>query len=264
MFMLYDNDNYYGSEKKKPSIVGRILKWSVYLLIAFIYVVFMIRIFMSCEPSESKILLFDDDTINAFYEMGEEDFVLYDIRPRNNFGDGDAFFLNNVVYLESSEQLQFTLRYKKNRLAPYLEAYDSQEYSTVSEKLLTAFDFTLKISTATTDTAADAQSSFIQDYYTYQFETNKYYYHKIKFDNVKVDYRETKLELFLNLSGGDSNVSKIILPDAFITSGLNNTNIEKISAEDYFARFTVFDINTEKKQNNVSKYETKTINEYTP
>ena len=262
MFMLYDNDNYYGNEKKKPSIVSRILKWSVYLLIAFIYVVFMIRIFMSCEPSESKILLFDDDTIDAFYAVGEDDFVLYDIRPRNNFGDSDTFFLNNVVYLESSEQLEFTLRYKKNRLAPYREAYDSQEYSTVSEKLLTVFDFTLKISTAAAD--ADAQPSFIQDYYTYQFETDKYYYHKVKFDNVKVDYRETKLELFLNLSGGDSAVSKIILPDAFITSGENNTNVAKISEEDYFARFTVFDINTEKKKNNVSKYETKTINEYIP
>ena len=260
MLMLYDSDNYPTSEKKKPNILGKIAKWSVYLLIAFIYGVFMIKIFTSCDPSESKILLFDDDAITVYHSIGEENFVLYDIKSRDNFGDGDTFFIDNVVYLESSEQLQFTMRYKKNRLDSYREVYYSQvdEYKRYSGNLLEVFDLTLQVS----NMSSDLEPSFHQEYYTYQFETDNYYYHRVNFNNIKIDYRESKVELFVTLSGIESVAHRIMLVEAFTTSGTNSINIEKITEGDYFARFTIFDINTAKEKINMNKYEIKAINMY--
>ena len=273
MFMLYDDDNYSGDEKKKSNITKKILKWAVYLLIAFIYIFFMSKIFISCEnPSESKILLFDDNSISAYYAVGEDDFVLYNIKIRDNFGDGDAFFVSNIIYLESSEQLQFTMRYKKNRLDSYNSVYEMQDYKQFTGNfmskgyLLAIFDFTLQISAVGPDLSDSDAGVFIinQDYYTYQFETNNYYYHRVNFNNIKIDYKKTKLELFVTLGGGDADVQKLILAGAFVTSGVNKTNIAKIAEGDYFTRFTLFDVNTPKEKVKLNKFETKTINTYNP
>lgn len=141
-------------------------------------------------------------------------------------------FAENVYYLENAENLQLTLRYKNNALQGLLEASGINDYDSAAP-----FKFFLKVSdTGTAEEASGWDYMIFEPVNGSSFgkDTERYSYLTVSFDGVKIDYANTKAELYLLLNGGGGEVI--------------------FDENETVARFTLFDINMPKTKMAAKKF----------
>lgn len=271
MFILfsynYDDDNKDYTEdkdKKKKITVAGFLKFCVYIIVALILAAIIIRLSTTKDPKEAELILADHKIGTDINNLGE-DFIIYKIQPPNPFAIDDAIFLANVVYLESSENLQITVRCKKNRFENILKNMESDDYINYAELV----KFYLKVSTkseiseisekseishetehtdedemGSTDAANETnetnnviETENLIDYFDvsqkYVFDNERYEYIRISFDGVKIDYTNSKVELF-------------ILPEYMTVD---------YDPEKFLVRFIVFDLLTPKSKEKIKNFD---------
>lgn len=223
-----------GTETKEKKITAfKVFKWIVYVLLVIIMAIIIMRLISINDPKDSKLILADDKIESDIKNLGS-DFTMYTIDIRDSFDLEDAFFVNNVVYLESSQNLQLTLRCKKNRFADILTGlksmhnvqYDKPDYAALLKLYL-------KVTTKSADGGDDAVD-IKEVYQDHNFETDKYEYIRLSFSGVKIDYVKTKLQLYLFAT--DANGSA------------------EFSEDDAIAQFTLFDINMPKAKANIKNF----------
>jgi len=239
----YNTDENY--DKEEPEKKSRLWQWFkriVYSVCILIIVISVYRLISTAAPKELKNYIIKNEKIERIYTDLKEDFRIYKIDARTPFALGDAMFLDNIYYLESAENLQMTLRCKNSRIEQInsdspgvVGRYNSEE---------TPLIYYLKVSGAEND-ADIADIDEIDDTGEYEKtagpdyillkpasqktvgkNTDRYRYFVLSFDGVKIDYANTKVELYILRNGGDGE--------------------NMFDGDDYFARFTVFDVITPK------------------
>jgi len=232
------NENYDGeydeNKDKKQSWMWRWFKRIVYLMCILILLIVVFRLISTGDPKELKNYIAKNEKIERAYANLKDDFVMYRIDIRNAFALGDALFADKIYYLESAENLQLTVRCKNNRMADINSDLNS---------LIPFFKYYLKVSVVDNDIAADeideygANSDYVfleADQTAFGKDTDRYRYFVLSFDDVKIDYAKTKVELYMCGNGADFDA--------------------QILEDEYIARFTLFDINMPKTKMQVKKF----------
>ena len=214
-----DDDRTVYDEKKKKFYIGSVLKWTVYIVCIFILATVIFRLITTGEPKELKNYIIKSGSVQRAYAEHKDALLIYSISVRNPFAVGDTFFLDNVYYIENAGNFQLTLRSKNSRTE-----------KTEREN----FGYWLKVSKINTENTENPENEYdISDIsepvYAGYFEKNtaRYNYLVMSFDNVEIDYANTKIELY-------------------IIGRTRDVYTEEDAIEDAIARFTIFDVNTPK------------------
>lgn len=261
MFSYDDDDKYYAKAKedvkKKKLTFANIFRWTVYAVVILMLAVVFSRLMILKDPKDINVILTDEKISAEIANLGNN-FIVYKISAPNPFVFGDVFYINNIVYLESSENLQITLRCKKNRFENLLKDLQTDGYKSYSGLLA----FYLKVSTKSeaadeideidevdetdkTDAPdksknpdesknADYTADAIDISHQYNFETENYEYIRLSFDGVKINYAKSKVELY-------------VWPE--YTTEYNDG--------EFIARIIIFDIITPKEKVKIKNFEQK-------
>lgn len=230
----------YETSGKKPSVAGKIARWTVYGVILFIYIFFMVRIIISCasSPSDTKKVTIEEVLDAAIEEKGLENLVAYKISSRSSFGGGDMLYLSDVVYIESASQLQFTVRFKRSRVAVlYKEFYTSQisDFKAVLKHTLNEAETVIQPARTTVYNYTDENTKKPQAY-------EDYFYIRYVFNGITLDYAKSQLYLDMHLTTEYNGPDKT----------------EEMSAEpiemNLIDTFTVFDVQTSKEKVSLTKF----------
>jgi len=214
----------------------KVLKYTLFITPAIVLLIIIIRLFSAGDPPESRLILNTYAFESAYKTLGD-DFIIYKINLRNPFAIGDTFYVADVLYLESSRDLQLSFRAKKNKLE------EVREYLNISSgNYAGLFDLYLRVTTKVLiDIPGETrEETLVTETFgitaRHLFETERYEYIRVNFSGIDLDFRRTKLELF-----------------AFDKSrGYNSDNPDN---EEYFARVTIFDINMPNEKTKIGRFE---------
>jgi hypothetical protein len=183
-----DNQTQDGGEKEKKSWMFRVFRWITYTISILVILITIYRCATIGMPSELKNYIIGSQKIEQAYAELKDDFAMYDVEMRNPFGAGDALFVGNVHYLESTETMQLTLRCKTSRFPQLLGSDESAP---------APFGAYLKISS--TSEGEDADYVILDSAREAGFGKNKdnYVYFMHSFDDVAIDYANSKIELYV-------------------------------------------------------------------
>ncbi|MCL2095875.1 MAG: hypothetical protein FWH10_03110 [Oscillospiraceae bacterium] len=211
-------NNSVSEEKKRGITAGTVMRWIIYLICVIILGSVIFRTVSMRAPGELKNYIIGSESVaNAYIELGES-LGVYKISVRNPFSGGDALFADNIYYIERAENLQLTLRFKTSRL-------DGGNLN-----VSTPFRAVLKVS----GDDSDSEDLFgAVDIKSFGRETARYRYFVYAFDNIKIDYANTKIELYIYL---ESDIDTDRNPDEIYG---------EISP---VGRFTLFDVNMPKSE----------------
>jgi len=205
-----------GGEKKKTSLMFRILRWITGSVSLIVIAIVIYRCASVGMPSEVKNRIIGNKEIErAHAELGDG-FLMYKLEIRNPFGAGDAFFCDNAYYLESAKTLQLTLRCKTSRCGALLEPFEE------GGRPFAAY---LKISG---EESEEVEETVLQSANEAKIGKNRdnYVYFVYSFEGVAIDYKNSKIEfcIFDNEPG----------------------TMAPFEEGEYMARFTLFDVNMPK------------------
>lgn len=111
---MNDENVYY--EEKKPSFAGIVLRRTVYGLMILILGILALRLFSTREPGSVKKLYLDSSAEKLKSEL-KKDFKFYQVNVLDFITSDGLYHISYVYYLESSNQLQLTVRNKQDNLA---------------------------------------------------------------------------------------------------------------------------------------------------
>jgi len=234
-----DDYNEDKDKTKKKSWLRQFFKWTVYIIASLIVIITAYRLISTGMPKELKNYIIKTEKIEQAYSNLKDDFKIYKIKIRDTFSMGDALFADNIYYFENAESLQVTVRLKNSRLRELFEDY-GEDNSTAF------FVFYLKVSYVNPDinsTSELEETPYILDFDILDVTNqsvlgepdDKYQYITMNFDDVKINYANTKVELYV-----------------FENSALDEIVFDE---DEYDARFTLFDINMPKTKLNVKKFD---------
>jgi len=123
---------------------------------------------------------------------------------------GDALFVDNIYYLESAENLQLTLRCKNSKIGlMYLDHLGTVGIVDSADSEMSPFKFYLKVSSVNTDADAKIdetdENNTSPDYIlletvnesSFGKDKDRYRYFVLSFDDVKIEYAKSKVELYV-------------------------------------------------------------------
>ena len=214
----------------------KILKYALILTPAMIVLIIVVRLISSGDPPESRLIINTYDFQTAHNRLGN-DFAIYKINVRNPFAVGDVFRVTDILYLESSRDLQLSFRGKKNRFE------EVRDYlNTAGGSYADLLKLYLRV---TTRTVTDIPGEILEETLSaelfetsaqYLFENERYEYIRVNFSGIEIDARRTKLELF-----------------AF--DKLCEFDPDDLDNSEYIARITLLDINMPREKVKIERYE---------
>lgn len=213
----------------------------MYSVCLLIIAVVIFRMVSTGEPGELKNYIIKSDKIEKAYKELKENFKMYQIKIRDTFAMGDALFVDNIYYLESAENMQLTLRFKNSRLEEMF-GYSPDGDNAISSRP-SFFRYYLKVSSVNPNAGDIESSNYILDYViletvnenSFGKDTDRYSYYVLSFDDVKIEYATTKVELYV--------VKNNIVGETVFDE------------DDYSARFTLFDVNMPKTKVQAKKFD---------
>jgi len=124
----YGYEEAMGLEKKKGAAyyTGKVLKFAIAALIIFIYGFFIVRLFISGDPSAVKKLVWNDVALDA-YMADPEGFGMMRQEVREIFTEDGTFRVTEVRYNKDIGQLQTNVRYNNSTLKGLAEKYNLPE-----------------------------------------------------------------------------------------------------------------------------------------
>ena len=220
----------------------KILKYAFLSIPLLVIITLIVRIAMDNDPPESQFILNNSIIRNSSNSNNLEDFVVYSIRLRNPFTNGDTFRVSDAVYLESSRDLQLTLRSKKNRFEDLRNALNAPESTEKFSDLLRLY---VRVTTRIpTDTGGVRGETLVREVIEISadvppllFENNNYEYMRVSFGGIYIDYRCTMSRL-----------------DLFIFDNIREINLGDLDNARYLGRVTLFDINMPRERTNLSNF----------
>jgi len=224
-------------------VFWKILKYTLYLVPLAILVTVILRVATTNDPPESQLIL-DTPAIHSARRNLGGDFVMHTIRLRNPFALGDVFRVLDVVHLESAQDLQMTLRSKKNMLD------EVRRFANAPESAASFYGFLELYLRAMTSTITETEEGGVtvreetlaQEVFrhsvSYRFENDRYEYARVNFEGVEIDRTHTRLDLFIFSSYRDGGID----PDDLDNSG-------------YLGRITIFDVNMPRQRAQIDRFQ---------
>lgn len=179
-------------------IHGRVYKtfrWIGFLLGLSLILFFLARIIFAA-PSDVNDLLLTDEAVDILESAGEDAFIAYNIKHSASFGDGNTFHISNIVYFESDHTLQFTLRYNIKKSDKLTEGYTKDKVHKYPSLILILSD---------SESYESPPMFKYASQFSYYSQKGNNYYERIIFDNVRINYADTKLKLSVYLAGIDDS-----------------------------------------------------------
>ena len=167
----YEENGYeaiYGKKLTVGKIIKYIFKYGFRLISIFVVGFLFFRIFISNEPKESKVFIWNETSINAYNENSSSFNPKYYNHPDNITSDG-KFVVSSVYFVPEIGQFQMTVRYSKATLKKLVTEYALAE--TPSQNI---FVYTL----------TDQLGNTYKDYEFITFKKGRYTYERIVFDNI--------------------------------------------------------------------------------
>lgn len=218
-------------------IFGKIVKYTFYAIPLLIIAIVIVRLASANDPPESGHILYTDSVARAHGVFGD-DFIIHRVSVRNPFTRGDTFRVLDVLYLESSHDLQLTLRSKKNRFEELRELVGLPMAEAFSDLVTLYLRGTTRVITEDGDIR---EETIIREVYEvsayFEFENNSYEYIRVHFGNIYVNRITTRLDLFIVDNGRE-------------------INLDDLDNSEYLGRISIFDINMARSRENINRFET--------
>ena len=217
-------------------IFGKIVKYTFYAIPLLVILIVIIRLAAANDPPESRHILYTDSVATAHRVFGD-DFVIHRVSIRNPFARGDTFYVLDVLYLESSHDLQLTFRGKKNRFEDLRELVRLPTAATFSDLVTLYLRGTTRV---ITEYGGIREETIVREVYDvsayFQFENNRYEYIRVHFEDIYVDRINTRLDLF-------------------IMDNTQEINLDDLDNSGYLGRISIFDINMARSRANIGSFE---------
>ena len=173
-------------------LFGRVVKWSISLLLCVICGILLWRVFFSGDPDEVKYLVGNDALYEAYDEHGKNLVLQYQMQDTITTAEYNRgyFSVTQYVFIPEAKQVQLVFRYNNSTIEHLARDYGLDAIPDKSEEL---FDLTL---VTTKDLTPDNQEDnedegclAMERYYpttAIRTETSLYTYYRFVFDNVEV------------------------------------------------------------------------------
>ena len=173
-------------------LFGRVVKWSMSLLLCVICGILLWRVFSSGDPDEVKYLMGNDALYEAYDEHGKNLVLQYQMQDTITLAEYNRgyFSITQYVFIPEAKQVQLVFRYNNSTIEHLARDYGLDAVPDKSEEL---FDLTL---VTTKDLTPDNQEDnedegclAMERYYpttAIRTETSLYTYYRFVFDNVEV------------------------------------------------------------------------------
>lgn len=173
-------------------VFGRVVKWSISLLLCVICGIILWRVFSSGDPKEVKYLMGNEVLYEAYEKSGDELVLQYQMQDTITTADYNRgyFSITQYVFIPEAQQVQLVFRYNNSTIKHLARDYELEAIPDKSEDL---FDVTLVTTTDKTpdnrEDNADAAALTMERYYPTTFErteTSLYTYYRFVFDNIQI------------------------------------------------------------------------------
>lgn len=195
--------------------IWKFLKLSVIVIIVIMFGIVTYRFREMKSPKDFTLVTWTEPSLSA-YENDKDSFEVEDWIIKKNYSEKGRFFINDIMYLKSADQIQFTVSYNKSTLQ-YLA--EEKELSEVPDE--NSFVYALVVN----------NKERIYDSYGYASDISQlHHYKRLVFDEIDMNNVET-ITLYIYYSEDCSYESE---PYATITFYSEYTEIEnhKISAKE--------------------------------
>lgn len=171
---------------------GRVVKWSISLLLCVICGILIWRLCSSGDPKEVKYLMNNEALQEAYDEHGKDLVLQYQMQDTITLAPYNRgyFSVTQYVFIPEARQVQLVFRYNNGTLKHLAEDY---ELGAIPDKSEDLFDVTLVTTTDLTpnnrEDNANTENLVMERYYPTEFErteTSLYTYYRFVFDNVEI------------------------------------------------------------------------------
>ena len=195
--------------------VWKVLKFVVISVIVLMVGVVTYRLWEKKSPKEFTLITWNEVSLQAYEENGDG-FEVEDWIIKRNYSDRGRFFIDDIMYLKTADQVQFTVSYNKSTLRYLLEEKELTELPEGEN-----FVYALVVN----------DKERVYDDYEYASEVSQlHHYKRIVFDGIDMTNVET-LTLYIYYSEDCSYDSE---PYGTITFYAEYTEVKnhKISAKE--------------------------------
>ena len=173
-------------------VFGRVVKWSISLLLCLICGIIVWRMCSSGDPEEVKYLKGNDALYEAYDKHGKDLVLQYQMQDTITLAEYNRgyFSITQYVFIPEAKQVQLVFRYNNSTIKHLAEDY---ELGAIPDKSEDLFDVTLLTTTDLTpdnrEDNASTEQLTMQRYYPTSFErteTSLYTYYRFVFDNIEI------------------------------------------------------------------------------
>jgi hypothetical protein len=101
------------SREKRKFSFKKALKYILFSISAAVYIIFMARLFESCDPKIADRVYLDAQTAELFEDLTTE-FPVYHCQPVSWTSEDGSIIIENIFYLEPVNKLQLTVRHRND------------------------------------------------------------------------------------------------------------------------------------------------------
>ena len=176
-------------------VFGRVVKWSISLLLCVICGIILWRVFSSGDPKEVKHLMGNEALYEAYEKSGDDLVLQYQMQDTITTAEYNRgyFSITQYVFIPEARQVQLVFRYNNSTIKHLARDYELEVIPDKSEDL---FDVTIVTTTDKTpenrEDNADTAQLTMERYYPTAFErteTSLYTYYRFVFDILKTHYK---------------------------------------------------------------------------
>ena len=173
-------------------LFGRVVKWSISLLLCLICGILIWRMCSSGDPEQVKYLMKNDTLCDAYEKHGDDLVLQYQMQDTITTAEYNRgyFSITQYVFIPEAKQVQLVFRYNNSTIKNLAKDYG---LATVPDKSEELFDLTLVTTTDLTpdnrDDNTNNEALKMERYYpsaATRTETSLYTYYRFVFDNIEV------------------------------------------------------------------------------
>ena len=171
-------------------LFGRVVKWSISLLLCLICGILLWRMCSSGDPEAVKYLMGNEVLFDAYEKHGDDLVVQYQMQDTITTAEYNRgyFSVTQYVFIPEAKQVQLVFRYNNSTIKNL--ARDYPELAEIPDKSEELFDVTLLTTKdLTPDNRDDNEALQMERYHpsaATRTETSLYTYYRFVFDNIEV------------------------------------------------------------------------------
>ena len=175
-------------------LFGRVVKWSISLLLCLICGILLWRMCSSGDPEAVKYLMGNEALYEAYEEHGNDLVVQYQMQDTITTAEYNRgyFSITQYVFIPEAKQVQLVFRYNNSTIKKLAEDYKNK-LTAVPDKSEELFDLTIVTTKDLTpdnrDDNDNTEALKMERYFpsaATRTETSLYTYYRFVFDNIEV------------------------------------------------------------------------------